>query len=134
MATVFEDDLTRRDIAIVGYDRLSKYVYRASWSTAEVEHFTYFGIDSRQYVTADFGLRNPEAEEFAIQAIVKYGHPNFRTWTRERDSATECSMRFGFASLNNVSQNSWPRVHLSTISGYALAALIVGCLRQNVLQ
>jgi hypothetical protein len=130
---VFEDALLQRELAAIGYGRLSKYVYYASWSTAEVEHFLYFGKDSRQYFTAEFGLRNPDAEEFGIGAIVKYGHPNFQLWLRERDSATECSMTFGFASLDKLSRDSWPRVRLPKISGHDLASLVKGFVHQNLL-
>lgn len=74
---MFEDTLMKRELAALGYERLSRFVYRASWSTPEVEHFLYFCKDSRQYFGADFGLRNPEADRFAFDSMVKYGHPNF---------------------------------------------------------
>jgi hypothetical protein len=130
---VFEDASMKKELVAIGYDRLSKYAYRASWSTAEVEHFLYFGQDSRQYFVARFGLRNPTAEEFGIEAIAKYGHPNVQLWLRERDAATACSMTFGFAGLDTFSQSPWPRVHLSTISGGDLAILVAEFARQNLL-
>src|SRR6185437_9956300 len=123
----------QKEMAIIGYNRLSKYVYRASWSTAQVEHFIYFGTDSRQYFITEFGLRNPEAEKFGIEAVVKYGHPNFRLWQRERDVATECSMRFNFAIFGNASHESWPRVRVPTLSGHDLAVLAVDFARKSVL-
>jgi hypothetical protein len=103
---VFEDALMQRELEAIGYDRLRKYAYRASWSTAEVEHFLYLGKDSRQYFTAEFGLRNPAAEEFSVEAIAKYGHSNFQLWLKERDPATACSVRFEFERLDKISRNS----------------------------
>jgi hypothetical protein len=130
---VFDDAFMQMNLAAVGYICLSKNVYRASWSTAEVEHFLYFGTDSRRYFTAEFGLRNPEAEEFGIEAIAKYGHPNFQLWQREQNSATECSMTFGFAGLNEISRESWPRVRLPMIDGHDLAMMVASFVRQNLL-
>lgn len=133
VASVFEDAVMQKELAVIGYDRLRKYIYRAAWSTAEVEHFLYFGQDSRQYFTAQFGLRNPVAEEFGIEEMVKYGHPNFELFLKERDSATECSMTFGFSGLDKFSWDPWPRVRLTKISGHDLIVLVTGFVRQNLL-
>ena len=127
---MFEDKLMQRELAAIGYDRFRKYIYRASWSTADVEHFLYFGKDSRQYFTAEFGLRNPDADRFGVETMVKYGHPNFQLWARERD-ATTCSMTFEFDRLD--SGRLWPRVRLPEISGHDLASLVAGFVRQNIL-
>ena len=130
---MFEDKLMQRELAAVGYDRLRKFIYRASWSTAAVEHFLYFGKDSRQYFTAEFGLRNPDADQFGVETMVKYGHhPNFQLWARERD-ATTCSMTFDFGRLDKYSFTLWPRVRLPEISGQDLANLVIGVVRQNLL-
>jgi len=129
---MFDDGLMRRELAGIGYGRFRKYIYRASWSTAEVEHFLYFGKDPRQYFTANFGLRNPDAEAFGIEAITKYGHSNFQHWARQRD-ATECSMIFEFDRLDNLSGHLWPRVRVPEISGQDLANLVAGFVRQNLL-
>jgi hypothetical protein len=131
---MFDDKLMRRELAAIGYDRLRKYIYRASWSTAAVEHFLYFGKDPRQYFTAKFGLRNPDAQQFGIESIVKYGHRNFGLlrkepeFLKELDVATECSMIFSFGRLD-----SWPRVRLPEISGHDLAILTSGFIRQGLL-
>jgi hypothetical protein len=130
---MFEDKLMQRELAAVGYDRLRKFIYRASWSTAAVEHFLYFGKDSRQYFTAEFGLRNPDADQFGVETMVKYGHhPNFQLWASERD-ATTCSMTFDFGRLDKFSEDSWPRVRLPEISGHDLGILVVGFVRQHLL-
>jgi hypothetical protein len=123
----------QKELAVVGFDRLSEYIYRASWSTTEVEHFLYFGADSRQYFTAEFGLRNLKAEEFGVESMVKYGHQNFRLWQMQRDPATACSMMFSLGTLSKISRDPWPRVRLPTISGHDLATLTAGFVRQNLL-
>jgi hypothetical protein len=130
---MFEDKLMQRELAAIGYDRFRKYIYRASWSTADVEHFLYFGKDSRQYFTAEFGLRNPDADRFGVETMVKYGHPNHQLWLRERDAATACSMTFEFGRLDKFSRNLWPRVRLPEISGQDLANLVAGFVRQHLL-
>ncbi len=130
---MFEDKLMQKELAGIGYDRLRKYIYRASWGTTAVEHFLYFGKDSHQYFTAEFGLRNPDADQFGIEAIAKYGHPNHQLWLRERDAATACSMTFEFARLDKFSRNLWPRVRLPEISGQDLANLVAGFVRQHLL-
>jgi hypothetical protein len=130
---MFDDKVMQRELAGIGYCRLRKYIYRASWSTVAVEHFLYFGKDSRQYFTAEFGLRNPDAEEFGIEAIAKYGHPNHQLWLRERDAATACSMTFEFERLDKFSRSSWPRVRLPEISGHDLAILVAGFVRKSLL-
>jgi len=89
----------QKELAGIGFDRLSKHIYRATWSATEVEHFLYFGADSRQYFTAEFGLRNLKAEEFGVEAIVKYGHPNFQLWQMRRDPATACCMMFNLRNF-----------------------------------
>ena len=130
---MFEDKLMQKELLAIGYDRFRKYIYRASWSTAAVENFLYFGKDSRQYFSAEFGLRNPDAEEFGIEAITKYGHPNHQLWLRERDATTACSMTFEFDRFDKLSRNSWSRVRLPEISGDELASLVAGFVRQNLL-
>lgn len=132
MMNVFEDAVMKRELAVIGYDRMTKSIYRASWSTAKVEHFLYFGKDSRQYFTAQFGLRNPDADKFGIEELIKYGHPNFGLFLRDRD-ATECSMTFEFGALDKFSRNSWPRVRVTDISGPDLATLVTGFIRKHLL-
>jgi hypothetical protein len=129
---MFDDKLMKRELADIGYARLRKFIYRALWSTPAVEHFLYFGKDSHQYFTAKFGLRNPDADQFGVETMVKYGHSNFQRWARERD-ATTCSMTFEFDRLDKFSGDLWPRVRLPEISGYDLAMLVVGFVRQNLL-
>ncbi|MBX3446185.1 MAG: hypothetical protein KF765_05485 [Parvibaculaceae bacterium] len=130
---MYDDALMQTNLAGIGYERLRKYIYRASWSTPHVEHFLYFGQDSRRYFMAQFGLRNPDAQQFGIAAMVKYGHPNFQLWAKELDVAVDCSMTFHFASLDKVSLTSFPRVRVPDIGGSELTNLVVDFIRGNLL-
>lgn len=130
---MFEDNAMQRELNTVSYRRLSKYIYRASWSTREVEHFLYFEKDSHKYFVAWFGLRNDIVEEFSIASAVRYQHENFQLTLKGRDPSTACSMKFVFGSLDEFSQNPWPRVHLSNISGHDLAILVSGFVRQSLI-
>jgi hypothetical protein len=57
------------------YPGLDVFIYKALWSTSEVEHFIYFSQNPKQktVVMGQFGIRNPEVEAFGITAIRKYG-------------------------------------------------------------
>jgi hypothetical protein len=60
---MFEDRLMRKELAAIGYDRLRKYIYRAWWSTASVEHFLYFEGDSHQFFTDVVSSTGKRAEK-----------------------------------------------------------------------
>jgi hypothetical protein len=72
----FETAITR-SLAELGYRRTKKYVYRAQWSTVEVEHFLFMGTygSPKEFLTLDFGFRNPPALSFAMRETRKYGGP-----------------------------------------------------------
>jgi hypothetical protein len=86
-------------------------VYKASWSTEEVEHFIYVS-DHRGDLTdpkhegqvfASFGIRNAAAEEFSCNAIHAYGGEVLKLF--KCGEATSCAMRFGFERMDPV---GWP--------------------------
>jgi hypothetical protein len=95
----------------VGYERVDEGVYRALWSTLDVEDFIYiFGdvrdfddIKRRDTLTGDFGIRNPVAESFSCNAIHAYGGEIFRLF--KCAEPTSCAMRFSFARLE---PSRWP--------------------------
>src|SRR5690349_10184289 len=73
------------------------HVYRAGWSTDEVEHFIYLSeIRKREIVLkSDFGLRNASAEVFSCHIIRAYGGSLFSEV--QCDEPDSCTMRFAFA-------------------------------------
>jgi hypothetical protein len=94
-----------------GYECVGEGVYRALWSTLDVEHFIYiFGDlgdlddpERRDTLTGDFGIRNQVAEAFSCNAIHAYGGEIFRLF--KCAEPTSCAMRFSFARLE---PSRWP--------------------------
>jgi hypothetical protein len=75
------DDLLTKALAPIGYVRVEKLTYRANWSTDDVEQFLSFDTygNPKQFLSSDAGLRNPQAEAFAMQCRERYvGRMYFR--------------------------------------------------------
>jgi hypothetical protein len=89
-----------------GYEHVDEGVYKAVWSTAEIEHFVYLKelTKSAGYVSADFGIRNVKAEVFGCNIIHAYGGEIFSSFNCAEP--TFCAMRFGFARLDPT---GWPK-------------------------
>ncbi len=106
----------------LGYRRLRRFAYKALWSTPDVEHFLYFSVYGRprEFLTADFGLRNEQAQAFAFKSVQAYGGELYQL--ARHDVSSHCSMRFSLGQLA-----SWhPRasLHLPEMSEIALAEKI----------
>src|ERR1043166_3851375 len=88
-----------RVMADVGYSRLKRHVYRAEWSTPDVEHLMYFLLygTPKDFLTVDFGLKNLEAEIFAIKEIKKYGGVSYQVL--RYDERIDSFLRFSFGTL-----------------------------------
>jgi hypothetical protein len=82
-----------------GYQLINDGVYRAIWSTVEVEHFIYLHEPQRvtSYFGADFGIRNFMAEVFSCNVIHAYGGELLKLFRCAEP--TSCAMRFSFARL-----------------------------------
>jgi hypothetical protein len=94
-----------------GYKQVDASVYKALWSTDEVEHFIYLFENMKagsNLLKPDFGIRNPGAEAFSVHSIRKYGGELFSIW--KHNEATSCTMGFSFARLEPA---SWPASNLS---------------------
>ena len=58
----------------LGYDTVTPRVFRAPWSTGEVEHYLYWKFAFRGVgLTFSFGVRNPESEKYARDCASLYG-------------------------------------------------------------
>src|SRR5882672_2509272 len=130
---MFDGVMMSKEMLAIGYIRLAKFVYRASWSSKDVEHFVYFEIDSRQYFAASFGLRNEAAEKFGIASMVKYGHPNYGKVQWHRDLSIECSTSFVFGRIDRFSRRLWPRIFTPEITGSELAVFVANFIGQYIL-
>jgi hypothetical protein len=84
-----------------GYEPIDNLVYKAIWSSSEVEHFVYF-VESGKRGGAFlgwFGMRNVEAEFFSVNAIRSYSG-EFHFQALKYDRRKSCTMRFQFGILD----------------------------------
>jgi hypothetical protein len=83
----------------IGYRRLKRFVYKATWSTHAVEHFLYFSLygKPKEYLTADFGLRNEQAQAFGFKSVRAYGGELYQL--ARHDVRTHCAMIFSLGRL-----------------------------------
>src|SRR5215213_7974878 len=97
---VFDESFVERPLQAGQYIRIRKFVYKALWSTSDVEHFVYIDIiDKRsEHLSGRFGFRNPEAEAFSILCLRKYGSELLRKYVRH-DPEIDCTMNYDFAQL-----------------------------------
>jgi hypothetical protein len=95
---MFDEKSITSGLAELGYRRLKKRNYKASWSSADVEHFLFLSLHAGgRYFSCDFGIRNPSAEQFALQCLKLYGGPAFQSIPC--DPRYRCSMRFSLGGL-----------------------------------
>jgi len=115
---VFDERSMTPGLAELGYLRLKKRTYKASWSSTDVEHFLFFSLyGGGNYFTCDFGLRNPAAERFAVDCLRLFAGPIFQDV--RFDPRFDCHMRFSLGMLAG-----WPSrssLVLSKMSETALA-------------
>jgi hypothetical protein len=114
------DKLLSAAMREVGYRRIESFIYCAEWSTVDVEHFVFFSMygSPTDYLAADFGVRNQEAQNFALEEVRIYGGDIYQLMDANRNS--RCPMRF---SLGHVA--SWgirSSLRISTISDQVLIA------------
>jgi hypothetical protein len=114
---MFDEKSITPGLAELGYLRLKKRTYKASWSSTEVEHFLFLSLyGGGNYFVCEFGIRNPPAERFAVECLKSFGGPLFQTL--RFDPRFDCHMRFSLGGLAG-----WgPRWSLK-LSGMSEAAL-----------
>jgi hypothetical protein len=106
-----------RDLSELGYLRLKRLTYKASWSSTDVEHFLYFSLFSGGYYLAcEFGVRNPAAQRFAIECLQLYGGPLFQTF--RVDPRFDCPMQFSLGRMAG-----WPERSSLIVSKMSASAL-----------
>ena len=117
-------------MATVGYRRLQRYVYRAEWSTPEVEHFIYFLLygKPKNYLAADFGVRNKDAQAFALRSIRKYGGELYQLMRFDR--AFHAPMRFPLGQV--ASWGARASLKISAMSVASLAERIASDIKLHL--
>ena len=115
----------------IGYSRLKRHVYRAEWSTPDVEHLMYFLLygTPKDFLTVDFGLKNLEAEIFAIKEIKKYGGVLYQVL--RYDERIDTFMRFSLGTL--ASWGLRASIRISGMTGAELAKTIRGDIDEKLL-
>lgn len=122
-----DEALVSRTLADLGYERVKRFGYRASWSTEEVEHFLYFDLwgTPRNFLTAYFGLRNPRAEAFGDRSILALG--GYLYHLRQYDARTHCWMKFSLGMLAGWQPRS--SIYLPDVTGPEIAETITASVR-----
>jgi hypothetical protein len=114
---MFDERSMASGLAELGYLRLKKQVYRASWSSTDVEHFLFLSLyGGGNYFTCEFGLRNSAAERFAVDCLRLFAGPVFRDV--RFDPRFDCRMRFSLGALA-----AWPSRSSLLITAMSDAAL-----------
>jgi hypothetical protein len=71
-------------------------------------------------------------EEFGIDSILKYGHPNRQIIRKYRDPRTACTISFEFGRLDSFTQRLWPRFHVQDKTGLELAVFSAAFINQHI--
>jgi hypothetical protein len=127
---MFDEKPITSGLAELGYLRLKKRTFKASWSSADVEHFLFFSLYSGgHYFICQFGMRNPPAERFALECLRLYAGPAFESV--RFDPRYSCSMRFSLGRLARWGFRS--SLTMSEISQPALADKVKSDVRDLLL-
>jgi hypothetical protein len=93
MTTVYK--LVGAELLKLGYASPAPKIFRAKWSSNEVEHFLYFRYGRLNWsVQVDFGIRNGPADLFATECMRLYGGEPYRSGMKpgQFDCLTRCSL------------------------------------------
>jgi hypothetical protein len=114
-------------------------LFKASWSSNEVEHFIYLGSDIKhhKYLVGKFGMRSPIAEKFSIESMVAHGHPNFGLTLEERarwnDSKCACALTYEFQRFDRARKKVEPRIFLPNAEPAYMASFISSFVSDQLL-
>jgi hypothetical protein len=127
---MFDEQPLKKAMVHLGYKQLKKYTYRAEWSASDVEHLVYYSLygTPEDFITADFGVRNKEAELFAIGAIKRYGGDLYQLLRYDDESDT--FMKFSLGTLASWEPRS--SIKISAITQDALARKIQTDIREKL--
>jgi hypothetical protein len=110
-------------------------VYRASWSSNEVEHFIYLGSDIKYHTffAGRFGIRSQLAEKFSIDSLIAHGHPNFRLFIDHYNDKTGCMLTYDFQRFNWAMKKVEPSVFLPDAKPAYIASFISAFVSDRLL-
>src|SRR5262245_13009858 len=114
---MFDEKSITPGLAELGYLRLRRLTYKASWSSTDVEHFLFFSLyGGGNYFYCDFGIRNPPAEQFAVECLRLFGGSLFQDV--RFDPRYGCHMQFSLGMWAG-----WPTRSSLVVSKMSPAAL-----------
>jgi len=132
---MFDEPSLTKALAEIGYRRVKEHVYRAEWSSDDVEHFIYLqlygyplDVVASDFLTAHFGIRNKDAQLFAVQSLKTYGSKSAQLI---RHDDTDCPMRFELGRL----AGDWGLLDsfaLSQVSGFTVASKVRDTIKYKV--
>jgi hypothetical protein len=128
-----ENKILEKAMSDVGYECVQLDVYKATWSSPEVEHFIYFSRygQREEFFKGQCGMRNPRVEDFSVSSIRAYGG-EFLYNSLGYDARTSCTMRFSFDRLT-PSEARWSLSRL-TMSSAELASTVQDFVEERVLR
>ena len=95
---MFNEKSITPGLAELGYRRLKKLTYKASWSLTDVEHFLFFSLyGGSNYFYCYFGIRNPAAERVALECLKLFGGSIFQDL--RFNPRYGCCMQFSLGGL-----------------------------------
>jgi hypothetical protein len=73
---MFDEKSLTPGLSELGYVRLKRLTYKASWSSTDVEHLLFASLfGGGNYFLCDFGIRNLGAEQFALECLKLFSAP-----------------------------------------------------------
>lgn len=90
---MFDEKSLTPGLSELGYVRLKRLTYKASWSSTDVEHFLFASLFAGgDRFLCDFGIRNLGAEQFALECLKLFSGPRLREV--RFNPRYDCSNRF----------------------------------------
>jgi hypothetical protein len=117
-------------LAEIGYEWIAPSSFRALWPTRDIDHYLFFSTYGapKRFLAADFGLRNPAAEDFAMTAIASYGGELYRHL--KRSLPVDCTMQFSLGRL--VGWPSRSSLDMDAFEGKALFDRVRDDIRKHL--
>lgn len=96
---MLKESVITNAVAELKYERIKRFTYRAIWSTSDVEHLLFFSLwgTPKNFLAADFGVRNKSAEAFGTECVHAFGGPIYQLM--KNDEETDCFMKFSLGKL-----------------------------------
>ena len=114
---MFDEKSLTTGLSELGYVRRKRLTYKASWSSTDVEHFLFASVFGGGICfLCDFGIRNPGAEQFALECLKLFSAPRLREF--RFNPRYDCSNRFPLGKWAG-----WSIGWTLTISEFSEAAL-----------